>query len=555
MATRATALVALAFAPLFGAAVGAAELDSGRYLRAVRAFADTVLVKGRDTYGRLKTPLFADGLNARTLEPVRWPCRGEVWVLSNLASQQALMRTLDGLTALSGEPKYRRAAEEATRYALAHLVGPSGLLYWGGHMAWDLEGDKPVGQYRDVHELKTHQPYFRLMWRVNPDATARLIEAIWAGHILDWSLLDYNRHASINRRSRPQWDHRFRRDISVPFASVGGNLSFSNVTPPLLHGAVALATARKDKKVLTWARHLAFRWQQARDPKTGLCGGQLSYRKHDRARDALGHVHPNINEAKIVASYHQTSRYHNLPLVFMQEGQALVEAGGECARVGREFIHWAADDLKTYAEQCYDPGKGVFVARMTDGTPIEWKKARSGYYVPSSFAPRRPDGALLWGYAMAFRLTGEPFHWRMARSCASRLGLGDIGERPKSQRALRRNTDCRDHRVLYALLELHRATRDRALLALACRVADNMLALQAPTGLFPRPGREFARTGDQMPLVLLHLAAALEGKSAALPRPVLDSAFFHCEYHGELEDYQKKRADKRTYDNNVFYGW
>jgi hypothetical protein len=72
--------------------------------------------------------------------------------------------------------------------------------------------------------------------------------------------------------------------------------------------------------------------------------------------------------------------------------------------------------------------------------------------------------------------------------------------------------------------------------------------------LFPRPGREYARTGDEIPLALLHLAAALEGKSDKMPQPIFDSRFFHCEYHGELDEYQQKRADKRTYDNLVFYG-
>ena len=35
---------------------------------------------------------------------------------------------------------------------------------------------------------------------------------------------------------------------------------------------------------------------------------------------------------------------------------------------------------------------------------------------------------------------------------------------------------------------------------------------------------------------------------------LFDRRFFHCEYHGDLEEYQKKRADARTYDHNVIYG-
>ncbi len=52
------------------------------------------------------------------LGPVRWKKDGETWVLCNFASQQSLLRTLDGLTTLTGDTKYRTAAEEATRDAL-----------------------------------------------------------------------------------------------------------------------------------------------------------------------------------------------------------------------------------------------------------------------------------------------------------------------------------------------------------------------------------------------------------------------------------------------------
>ena len=82
----------------------------------------------------------------------------------------------------------------------------------------------------------------------------------------------------------------------------------------------------------------------------------------------------------------------------------------------------------------------------------------------------------------------------------------------------------------------------------------NVARLQTPNGLFPRPGRTYARTGDEVPLALLHLAAVLAGQSSVLPPPTLDSRFFHCEYHGPLAPHQQKRADKRTYDHLVYYG-
>ena len=538
---------------LAGATVAADEHSGEPLVSAVRAFADTVLTHGRDRYGSQETPLFVDGLEVQSLEPARWQNSGQVWVLSNFASQQPLFRLLDGLTGLTGEARYRQAAEQAAQHALKHLQTPNGLLYWGGHLAWDLESERPVGQGADTHELKTHQPYFELMWRVDPQATRQLMETIWAGHVLDWARLDYNRHANARKRVRPRWDASFLEDIEVPFPAEGGHLSFANVTPPLLRAGTMLAVLGDDGEALKWTRRLLYRWQQGQDPHTGLCGGQLSYRAADRAQDALGHVHPAINEAKIVASYHQTSRYHHLPLAQMQAGQALIVAGGERAEQGRQFIDWALADLTVYARHSYDPDSGMFVARMTDGTPLRWQEAKTGYYVPESFAPLPPDGVLLWTYATACRLGGEQVHWSMARTIARALDLGDIGDRDGS-RALRYETDQASWHVIYALLELHRATGDGQFLQLARRVGQNVAKWQTPSGLFPRPGRTYARTGDEAPLALLHLAAALAGQSCVLPPPTLDSRFFHCEYHGPLQPHQQKRADKRTYDHLVYYG-
>ena len=63
--------------------------EDSKYLKAVREFADNVLKYGRDTYGPKHTPLFVDGLNIHTHEPVKWiSSDGEKWILSNLASQQ-----------------------------------------------------------------------------------------------------------------------------------------------------------------------------------------------------------------------------------------------------------------------------------------------------------------------------------------------------------------------------------------------------------------------------------------------------------------------------------
>ena len=82
------------------------RLDSEKYLEALQGFADTILEHGRDSYGELHTALFVDGLDTVSLEPAIWKGKGgENWVISNFASQQALMRMLDGLSVVTGDDK------------------------------------------------------------------------------------------------------------------------------------------------------------------------------------------------------------------------------------------------------------------------------------------------------------------------------------------------------------------------------------------------------------------------------------------------------------------
>jgi pectate lyase len=530
------------------AGVGLAEPSDGqRFLAGARRFADRVLADGRDRYGPEKTPLFVDGLDAKTLEPLTWQYKNATWVLSNFASQQPLLRLLDGLTGLTGEPKYRRAAEEVTRYALQHLATPNGLLAWGGHQAWDLQGERPVGP-QCCHELKFNRPYFKLFWRVDPKRTAQLIETIWAAHILDWSLLDYNRHASLTATPDAAWNHPFKEDVAVPFPAVGKNLAFLNTSVSMVHAGAALAVLGHNADALKWTGRLVYRWQQGKDAKTGLCGQHLSFHppETDRAQIALRHVHPDICEAKIVPAW--STRYHEWPLAQLQDGQGLVVAGGPYAELGHEMIRWASDDLKIYAERCYDSQTGQFIARMTDGTAIQWRQSHHGYFKPQSFAPQKPDGLHFWAYATAWRLTRDATHWRMVRAIAGQLGLGELGE-PGGRRALKLETACRDYRVIYALLELHEATGDEQVLRLACRVGQGLLKMQAPSGLFPREGHRYARTGDEVPLALLHLAAAMEGKRDALPPVALDRQYFHAAHDRE----QEEKSGGRIYDLR-FYG-
>jgi len=197
---------------------------------------------------------------------------------------------------------------------------------------------------------------------------------------------------------------------------------------------------------------------------------------------------------------------------------------------------------------------------MTDGTIFDRQKAKKSEVVPP---PRDPDACLLWGYAMAYRVSRDKAYWDMACNIGKFMKIGDIGLPNGKERALNFDTDQLNWRIIYSLLELYRAEGDRSILRLASRIADNLLKLQSQTGLFPRPGHSYARTGDEVPLVLLHLAAVIENKSDKIPEPIYDERYFHCWYNHVDKNLPKELAerlknvpgDKAKYaDEELFYG-
>ncbi len=530
-------------------------LVSQPYLNAVQQFADRVIQHGRDVYGPQKTPLFVDGLHRQTNAPVRWQYQGQSWVLSNFASQQTLLRTLNGLTVLTGDSHYRDAAAQATQYALKYLSTPSGLLNWGGHRAWDLATEQAIHGPNKAHELKHQQPYFTFMWQVNPDATKQLLQAIWGAHVTDWPRLDFNRHGRLDVVQAPQWTAAFNPNIKVPFPTTGKNLSAANTATPLIHAGAVLATQDRNRNALTWTHRLVSRWQQAENPRTGLSGGQISYldKGRDRAFAALGHTYSGINEANLIATYHRQSRYYMLPLAQMQAGEELVAAGQPFSEVGQELIQWASEDLKAFAQYVYDPTTQKFKSLLSDGTPIDLTSCcQDNYYGrnPGRLKPAKPNAQVLWTYAAAYRHTRDPSHWQMVRQLGKIVRLGDLGEPDGAGRVWKKRILSKNWRIIYAALELYYATGDRQFLQLATIVADNILEKRFDNGLFPRRQREYARTGDEIPLALLHLAAAIEGKQSQMPRMKLDQQYFHSSFDG----IETKSWKSRTYDTTVFYG-
>ena len=263
------------------------EIEKQRF-EAVRTYADNVLETGIDRWSGKNTPLLADGINTNTNEPLEYVGNekqaglgkegGQIkYVIHNLASQQNLFRLFVGLSNLTGDPKYKEAAEKSIRYHFDYLCDQSGLLHWGSNEFIDLRTLKPVGceqgQNMHSHELKAVFPYYELMWEVDKEKTTEFIRAFWNSHVIDWSRLDFDCRGAYHKKMGLLWSSKYHQP--EPFFE-GDGLTYLSNGSDLIYAASVLASLSGEDSALVWAKRLSEQYVMARHPKTELGAYQFS---------------------------------------------------------------------------------------------------------------------------------------------------------------------------------------------------------------------------------------------------------------------------------------
>jgi len=501
----------------------------------VREFADNVLKYGRDTYGPKHTPLFVDGLNVNTHEPVKWIApNGDRWILSNLASQQTLFRTLDGLTRITGDQKYKQAAMDAIKYAFENLRSPNGLLYWGGHAAYDAETNRPCG--RGTHELKGTYPYYELMWEVDPQATKQFIEAFWSGHIRDWSRLILDRHCyNMTQPLNKPWEYEYKGGSAFSDGG-GGSTGYDMIHAgsDMFYAAALLTKLSVDKTPLCWGKRLAQRYIDARNPKTGI--SPIGFRG-DLTPYTYVFPRPEFSNQTIWAVnqyyYMSTPGVIVSPITRIWLCQLLLSE--ELGYEGEAFRRWAHEELTAIGKISYNKQRNVYVPISEDGTSIE------GYFCVDD-GPLGPKGSRLiafparpydfLAYTVAYRITNDKFMWDIARNIAIGNNYGDIGASPMEGPQLNYLSTMTDPYGLMGFLQLYQATGSHAMVTMAERIADNILIERLHNGLFVGASQlVFCKfdTIDSLALLYLYLASCGR-KEIQLPQVYPGISFFDMPY-------------------------
>jgi hypothetical protein len=219
-------LLTMFLTPMTGPAVRAHDL-----LSIVRDYADAMIEHGRDVYGPVHSPLFAETLDRNTMRMLEGPALDDVakipyeqWGIrphdrmlggANPQHCQNLYQILYALATITGREHYAQEADRSLAFFFEHCQSPAtGLLYWGEHAGWDLHREGPL-QTRsgDIHEFYRPWVLWQRSWTLAPQACRRFALGLWEHQIGDHQTGDFSRHARISAHGP---------DTEAPYARHGG---------------------------------------------------------------------------------------------------------------------------------------------------------------------------------------------------------------------------------------------------------------------------------------------------------------------------------------------
>jgi hypothetical protein len=206
---------ALVLAALAGGSVALrAEPPDG--LAVVRAYADAMIAHGRDTYGEVHSPLFAEALDRRTMRMLEgerlarvaaiprgeWGVRPHDRMLAGANPQhcQNLYQVLYALAEVTGDARYADEADRSLEFFFGHCQSPATRLFcWGEHSGWDFHTERRIAERAgNTHEFYRPWVLWDRSWQLAPEPCRRFALGLWEHQIGNHQTGDYSRHAAID---------------------------------------------------------------------------------------------------------------------------------------------------------------------------------------------------------------------------------------------------------------------------------------------------------------------------------------------------------------------
>lgn len=585
-------------------------------LNAVLQHCDNTLKYGRSKNPSL--PLLADGLDRKTLTPIYWrlpsnatsakagdvveeySAQDNIYInyadipTSNLSTQREIFETFDLMSYLTGDSTYTDFVDESSKWYLDNKISPTGLIYWGGHACVNLDTGETVyaSSPRNIHELKSVNPYWESLLRVDKEKTLKIFPAIWQGHVQDWTNLLTNRHAALDSVSDEQVQGWYNIDEYSEEAMAGkliqstNKIGFRLATPDLIMAAVNLYKYSSDEQertlARTWCGRLIRHFQSVAHPVTGL-GGYMNTTAHN----APGHKQlPDDWEQQHAETGINFGRDYE-DLFYMQFADDLVNEGYvapekkdeilEANYQGNpngvmtfaEFVLYFADAIrKDYPEEAddlianalksvaavskyqYDKAKQEVHQVLWDGTKLTGfivkKDVEYDFGSPGTVLKTLSPSSYIFPAAIKLYLASEGIDaaaenreeaWQMVRAYAKYLNIGEVGVSGPGDRV---SITCDEittnlYHVLRGMLELYNATGNSEYLKAARKIGNNMVETNYLDGFFvdggaSRKNVSLGEHGGSMPLILAALEMAIRGESDKMPEAsdLPTSGFFHA---------------------------
>lgn len=378
-------LLAVVFFPVTAGQIRAddspAAQNHKQYGDYVRRCVDLLIEHGTDHYGKTQSPILVSILDVQTRDCPQNPRKlDEHWRVNrrerrnpagtNLLTDQPLLKTMQALSAASGDEKYAAFARAYADYYMKNLVDEKGFFWWGWHRHYDVFKDTKSGHSGNHHEIHAiHGIDWQSLWDTNRQAVRKEIEAIWKWHVIDKKTGEINRHGDGRR-----------------------GCDFSMSAGAFIEAFAFLHAKTKEDAWLDRAKLLANYYWTRRNPQTDLFAER-----------------PNAGSKRFDGSSYATSitgpYCHSLLTAYELTGEKL-------------FINHAVALLKAYNKLGFDQKTGKFWGAIKlDGTPYPGPRVIGGY---GQYEPR---GHLdLWepyaagyqfaiyaaqAYVYAYQLTGD----------------------------------------------------------------------------------------------------------------------------------------------------
>lgn len=533
------------------------------WLSAIRSYVD--LVQSVSHSNQNPTPLMADGFDVLTHQPVVWKFPdGRNIPISNFASQQNWLRTLDALSLVTQDPQYHQQARVQSSYFMQHGVHEqSGLFYWGGHRFFNLDTLKTEGpeSKAQVHELKHHLPYYDLLLSVDREKTLNFLQGFWHAHVEDWQTLDLGRHGSYDKQRDPHVFTHARHDVVNPqvwpqLPETKG-LTFVNAGTDLIYAAYKYAEYTGDIAAAAWGKHLYRQYVLARNPETGLPVYQFSSPQQrrpipeddnqtqswygDRAKRQFGPEFGEIaREANVL--------FRDMRPLLIDNPLAMLDILRQ--QPDAEVLQWVIDGLKNYYRFAYDVESNTLRPLWNDGQDMSgYVLQRDGYYGAKGkvISPFPLEVDYLLPLVRAWRASEDDELLDLIAVLLHRWQLAELNKQQRRATLMDGKKPAASPYLLLALVELAEHCQCSQLFTLAWQIGNDLFQQHYHRGLFVESAEHrYFRIDNPIALALLTLIAAKQNKLAAIPQFITNGGYIHG-------DYRVNGESRTLYDIDFIY--